>query len=199
MPTDSTRKRTQLVLLDRDGVINYDSADYIKSPNEWQPIPGALSAIARLNGAGIDTALCSNQAGISRGKLSARDLAAIHRRFSLELAAVNGRISLWRYCPHSPEINCTCRKPNDAMLTDCMSELGALPNTVTFIGDSLKDMQAAQRAGCQPLLVRTLVEGRSMAQQTQLEAEATSMGVSEIVDNLKSAVDRILKQNAEES
>ena len=196
MTTDSTRKRSRLVLLDRDGVINYDCANYIKSPSEWQPIPGALKAIARLNNAGIDTALCSNQAGISRGKLSARDLAAIHRRFSLELAAVNGRIRLWRYCPHLPDTNCACRKPNDAMLTDCMSELGASPNTVTFIGDSLKDMQAAQRAGCQPLLVRTQGKGSSMAQQQKLEASAISMGVSEIVDDLKSAVDRVLQQNA---
>ena len=199
MTTDSNRKLTRLVLLDRDGVINYDSANYIKSPGEWRPIPGALAAIARLNRAGIDTALCSNQAGISRGKLGARDLAAIHRRFSIELAAANGHISLWRYCPHSPDINCVCRKPNEAMLADCMNELGAPSNTVTFIGDSLKDIQAAQRAGCQPMLVRTSVENRSEAQQLKFEAEAASLGASEIVDDLGSAVDRVLQQNAEKS
>jgi len=194
MAADSTRKPTQLVLLDRDGVINHDSPDYIKSVDEWQPIPGALDAIARLNNAGINTALCSNQSGISRGKLTASDLAEIHYRFSLELAQAGGYIRLWRFCPHLPDDNCSCRKPNTAMVDDCLNELGVEPAATTFVGDSLKDMQVARNARCQPILVHPS-SGSDPASNNRLLNEARAMGVTEVVADLASAAERILQQH----
>lgn len=188
MSDDSNRKPIQLVLLDRDGVINHDSADYIKSASEWRPIPGSLAAISRLNASGIDTALCSNQAGISRGRLSARDLSEIHLRLSKELSEHNGYLSLWRFCPHHPDDNCSCRKPNSAMLLDCMEELAVEPSAVAFIGDSLKDMQAAIDARCLPVLVLT---GNDPA----VEKAARALGVSFVADNLHAACEAILQHN----
>lgn len=190
MADESTRKPTRLVLLDRDGVVNLDSPDYIKSAEEWHPLPGSLMAIAQLNEAGIYTALCSNQAGISRGRLTAPALAAIHVRFSRELKTQGGQIHLWRFCPHLPKDKCSCRKPNPAMLTDCMDELSVAPDTTVFIGDSLTDMKAAISAGCLPILVRS---GNGAA----AEAAAEELGVREIVDDLAAAADRVLAINTQ--
>ena len=188
MADDSTRKPTRLVLLDRDGVINHDSPDYIKSADEWQPIDGSLKAIAHLNRAGINTALCSNQAGISRGRLDARALAEIHLRFSAELAREGGHMALWRFCPHHPEDGCSCRKPNNAMLTDCMNELNVEPSAVAFVGDSLKDMQAALKARCLPILV-------SAKDDPSVREAAQMLGIDQIVENLAAAAERILLLN----
>ncbi len=195
MAIDSTRKPTQLVLLDRDGVINSDSAEYIKSADEWRAIPGALDSIARLNQAGIHIAICSNQAGISRGRLSPSDLASIHHRLVRELLAANGHISLWRYCPHHPDHNCACRKPNQAMLEDCMAEFGIAPNAVTFVGDSLKDMQAAVNARCHPILVRTSLLQGDTVRENKLADSARALGVKDIVADLPAAVEQILATN----
>ena len=195
MTIDSTRKPTQLVLLDHDGVINSDSAEYIKSADEWRAIPGALESIARLNQAGIHTAICSNQAGISRGRLSPSDLASIHLRLSRELMAVNGHISLWRYCPHHPDHNCACRKPNQAMLEDCMAEFDIAANAVTFVGDSLKDMQAAVKARCHPILVRTSLLQGDPERENQLADSIRALGVKDIAADLPAAVERILATN----
>ncbi len=194
MAQDSTRKPTQLVLLDRDGVINLDSPNYIKSVEEWQPVAGSLAAIAQLNDAGIDTALCTNQSGISRGKLGARDLAAIHYRFSRELAKAGGRIRLWRFCPHLPEHRCSCRKPKTAMVDDCLTELGVESSATAFIGDSLKDMQVAISANCLPILVHPS-NGREDAPATELANKASAIGVREIVMDLAAAAERILQLN----
>jgi len=194
MAQDSTRKPTQLVLLDRDGVINQDSPNYIKSVEEWQPVEGSLAAIAQLNDAGIDTALCSNQSGISRGKLRARDLAEIHYRFSRELAAAGGHIRLWRFCPHLPDSGCSCRKPSTAMVDDCLTELGVEPCATAFVGDSLKDMQVAINANCRPILVLAS-SGLEEAATAELVDEAQAIGVSDIVVDLAAAAERILQFN----
>lgn len=194
MAQDSTRKPTQLVLLDRDGVINQDSPNYIKSVEEWQPVAGSLAAIARLNDAGIDTALCTNQSGISRGKLQARDLAEIHCRFSRELGAAGGHIRLWRFCPHLPDSGCSCRKPNTAMVDDCLTELGVEPSATTFVGDSLKDMQVAINANCQPILVHPS-SSSDEATPPELVEQATAIGVNNIVEDLAAAAERILLFN----
>lgn len=191
MADDCTRKPVRLVLLDRDGVINVDSPDYVKSPSEWHPVPGALAAIARLNAAGIHTALCSNQAGIGRGRLSARDLARIHVRFERELLEHNGHLDLWRFCPHSPTDDCGCRKPASGMLADCIAELGITPDACVFIGDSLKDMHAALDTGCLPILVRTGTHAGTIEQEA-IERQATAAGVTIIKDDLPAAVQEIV-------
>ena len=203
MAHDSTRKPTQLVLLDRDGVINHDSVDYIKSIEEWQPISGSLAAIARLNKAGINTALCTNQSGISRGKLTARDLAAIHCRFSQALAREGGHISLWRFCPHHPDDNCRCRKPKTAMVDDCLVELSVDATETTFIGDSLKDMQAALAARCHPIFIDNsgnndilnASDPSATGARSKLAGQAAALGVTEIVKDLATAAEKILQHN----
>ena len=203
MAHDSTRKPTQLVLLDRDGVINHDSVDYIKSIEEWQPISGSLAAIARLNKAGINTALCTNQSGISRGKLTARDLAVIHCRFSQALAREGGHISLWRFCPHHPDDNCRCRKPKTAMVDDCLVELSVDATETTFIGDSLKDMQAALAARCHPIFIDNsgnndilnASDPSATGARSKLAGQAAALGVTEIVKDLATAAEKILQHN----
>jgi len=193
MADDCTRKPTRLVLLDRDGVVNFDSSEYIKSPDEWQPIPGSVSAIANLNAAGIYVALCTNQAGIGRGLFQARDLAAIHVRFAAELAAAGGHIDLWRYCPHAPDADCACRKPAPAMLTDALTELQVAPEAAVFIGDSSKDMAAALAAGCGGVLVRS---GKSAEHTRKNEVAARALGIEHVVDDLGQAAALISRLNS---
>jgi len=146
----------KLLILDRDGVINQDSDDFIKSPDEWVPIPGSLEAIARLNHEGWHVVVASNQSGIGRGLFDMTTLNAIHRKMHKELAAVGGRIDAVFFCPHAPEDHCTCRKPKPGLFQDIARryELETLAG-VPSVGDSVRDLQAAQPQGCSLHLVRT--------------------------------------------
>ena len=145
----------KLVILDRDGVINYDSDQYIKSPEEWKPIPGSLAAIARLNQAGFRVVVASNQSGIGRGLFETDTLMAIHDKMLRALAHVGGHIDAIFFCPHTNADNCECRKPKSGMLRDIASRFNADLTGVPAIGDSLRDLQAATEAGAQPMLVLT--------------------------------------------
>jgi D-glycero-D-manno-heptose 1,7-bisphosphate phosphatase len=149
---------TKLVILDRDGTLNHTSDEYIKSPEEWRALPGALEAIGRLNHAGYHVVLATNQSGLGRGLLDVASLNAIHKRMLKQLAAVGGRIDAIFYCPHSAEEACTCRKPLPGLLEQVAERFGIDIQGVPLVGDSLKDMQAAKAAGCVPHLVLT---GRS--------------------------------------
>jgi D-glycero-D-manno-heptose 1,7-bisphosphate phosphatase len=169
-----------LVLLDRDGVINEDSPAYIKCPSEWSPIPGSLDAIARLNRTGRKVAICSNQAGVGRGLLSKEDLEAIHVAMRAALAQVGGHIDAIFCCTHAPDEHCTCRKPEPGLLVRAMRELHETPGQTTFVGDSLRDMQAALAAGCTPVLVRT-------GHGADSESSARTMGVDRVFDDLAKA------------
>jgi D-glycero-D-manno-heptose 1,7-bisphosphate phosphatase len=145
----------KLVILDRDGVINIDSDQFIKSPEEWKPIPGSLEAIARLNHAGYRVVVASNQSGIGRGLFDMAALNAINDKMYKALAQLGGRIDALFYCPHPAEANCVCRKPKPGMLQDIARRFNASLAGVPSIGDSLRDMQAAAAAGAQPMLVLT--------------------------------------------
>ena len=166
-----------LILLDRDGVINFDSADYIKTPAEWRPLPGALEAIVRLRQAGHQIAVCTNQAGIGRGIFTETDLVAIHGKMIQQLRAQGGELDGLTFCPHEPAARCECRKPKPGMLLSMIAQLHAEPATTCFVGDSLKDVQAAIAAGCEPVLVRT-GNGRTT------EDQATALGVTRVYDDL---------------
>ena len=148
----------KLVILDRDGTINVDSDEFIKSPEEWTPLAGSLEAIARLNHAGWHVVIASNQSGLGRGLFDVVALNAIHTKMHKALAAAGGRIDAVFYCPHSPaegEKACACRKPMPGLFLQIGErygiELAGLPAT----GDSLRDVQAAAAAGCEPHLVLT--------------------------------------------
>jgi D-glycero-D-manno-heptose 1,7-bisphosphate phosphatase len=145
----------KLVILDRDGVINYDSDAFIKSPEEWKPIPGSLEAIARLTHSGFRVLVCSNQSGVGRGLLDMAALNAINDKMYKALAPLGGRIDALFYCPHAAEANCACRKPKPGMFEDIAKRFNTSLSGVPSVGDSLRDMQASAAAGCQPMLVLT--------------------------------------------
>ncbi len=145
----------KLVILDRDGTINADSTDYIKSPEEWKPLPGALEAIARLNHAGWHVVLASNQSGLGRGLFDVASLNAMHAKMNKLLAVAGGRVDAIFYCPHTPDDNCHCRKPEPGLFEQIGERYGVDLENVPAVGDSLRDLVAAARAGCQPHLVLT--------------------------------------------
>jgi D-glycero-D-manno-heptose 1,7-bisphosphate phosphatase len=156
----------KLVILDRDGTINADSADFIKSPDEWLPLPGALEAIARLNHAGWHVVIASNQSGLGRGLFDVSALNAIHAKMHKLLAAVGGRIDAIFYCPHTPDDNCQCRKPSPGLFEQIGERYGVGLHGVPVVGDAVRDLVADAAAGCAPHLVLTgngaIYRGRSL-------------------------------------
>jgi len=145
----------KLVILDRDGTINHDSDDYIKSPAEWTPIPGSLEAIARLHQAGYRVVVATNQSGIGRGLFDTQALFAIHDKLQRALGQVGGRIDAFFFCPHKADDNCRCRKPQPGMLLEAARRFNVSLEDVFMVGDSRKDLDAAASAGARPVLVLT--------------------------------------------
>ena len=145
----------KLIILDRDGTINGDSDDFVKTPEEWTPLPGALEAIARLNHAGWHVVVASNQSGLGRGLFDVAALNAIHTKMHKMLAAVGGRIDAVFYCPHSPQESCTCRKPLPGLFEQIGARFGVPLKGTPTAGDSLRDLQAGAAVGCEPHLVLT--------------------------------------------
>ncbi len=175
----------KLVILDRDGVINADSDEYIKSPSEWRPIPGSLEAIARLNQHGYLVAIATNQAAISRGLVDMKSLNAIHQKLHLSAQAVGAHIDAIFFCPHAADEFCDCRKPRPGMLTSIGQRFGLSLKGVPMVGDTLRDMQAAFEVGCDLYLVKT---GKG---ERTLEKGGLPPG-TQIYDNLAAVVDRLL-------
>lgn len=143
------------IILDRDGVINYDSDAYIKSPEEWEPIPGSLEAIARLNQHQYQVLVATNQSGVARGYYSLQTLAQIHQKFHGALASVGGRVDEIYYCPHHPDDGCLCRKPNTGMFMQMYAKYALDFSQTFYIGDSYTDVLVARHVGCTPVLVLT--------------------------------------------
>ena len=145
----------KLVILDRDGTLNAQTDAFIRRPEDWQALPGALEAVARLNQAGFTVVLAANVPGLGRGLIDMAGLNAIHLRMHKELAAVGGRIDALFFCPHVPEDACDCRKPKPGLFTQIAQRYGVNPAQIDALGNSLADVQAAQAAGCRPHLVLT--------------------------------------------
>jgi D-glycero-D-manno-heptose 1,7-bisphosphate phosphatase len=152
----------KLIILDRDGVINHDSDQFIKSPEEWRPIPGSLEAIARLNQAGYRVVVATNQSGIGRGLFDMPTLNAIHDKMHKSLAQVGGRIDAIFFCPHTNDADCGCRKPKSGMMLEISARYGIGLVGVPAVGDSLRDLESAARLGASPYLVLT---GKGMRTQ----------------------------------
>jgi D-glycero-D-manno-heptose 1,7-bisphosphate phosphatase len=144
-----------LLILDRDGVINQDSASFVKSAEEWVPLPGSVAAIARLSRAGYTVAVASNQSGLARGLFDRNALRAMHRKLRRLVSNEGGRIDRIVVCPHGPNDGCSCRKPKPGLLTRLARHYGVNLVGVPAVGDSLRDLQAAAAAGATPVLVRT--------------------------------------------
>ena len=176
----------KLVILDRDGVINEDSDDFIKSPSEWKPIRGSLEAIARLHRGGWRVVVATNQSGIARKLLDLDTLARIHETMQRQIGDAGGMIDAVFFCPHGPNDHCDCRKPAPGMLHDIARRLHTDLTGVPAIGDSLRDIQAATAAGASPILVRTGKGGRTV------DAAGLDKNVP-VFNDLYSAVDSILK------
>lgn len=145
----------KLVILDRDGTLNAESDEFVKSPEEWQPLPGALEAIARLNHAGWHVVLATNQPGLGRGLFDVASLNAIHMKMHKALAAVGGRIDAVFYCPHCNDDHCRCAKPLPGLYQQIGERYGVDLACVPAVGDRLRDLQAGAAAGCEPHLVLT--------------------------------------------
>jgi D-glycero-D-manno-heptose 1,7-bisphosphate phosphatase len=157
------RASSKLVVLDRDGVINRDLDDFIKSPDEWIPLPGSLEAIARLNQAGYHVVVASNQSGIGRGLFDMAALNAIHQKMHAEAAAVGARIDAVFFCPHTPEDECECRKPKPGMLRMIAERFDVNLLTTPTVGDTTRDLQAGAAMGMPLHLVLTGNGERSRA------------------------------------
>ncbi len=145
----------KLIILGRDGILNDFRDDHVKAPEEWFPIPGALEAVARLNHAGWHAVVATNQSGIGRGMIDMASVNAVHAHLYKSLMAVGGRIDAVFFCPHTPEDKCACRKPQPGLMNDIGKRYGIDLKHVPMVADTLRDLQAAHAAGCEPHLVCT--------------------------------------------
>ena len=178
----------KLVILDRDGVINEDSDDFIKSPQEWHGIAGSLAAISRLNHAGFTVVVASNQSGLARGLFTMDDLNAIHQKMLHEVTQAGGQIAAILFCPHSPDEKCECRKPAPGLLREIGQRFRQDLRGVPVIGDSLRDIEAARAVGARPILVLT-----GKGRETLADHAETLAGTAVYAD-LGAAVDALLEE-----
>jgi D-glycero-D-manno-heptose 1,7-bisphosphate phosphatase len=176
----------RLVVLDRDGVINEDSPDYIRSPEAFRPIEGSFEAIARFTQAGLLVAVATNQSGLARGLFDMDVLNRIHALLCSRATAVGGRIDLIAFCPHGPDDACHCRKPAPGLLECLSGRLSVPPQDMVMIGDSLRDLRAAELAGVRPVLVRT---GNGCETANALTPSLSGVAVYE---DLRAAADGLL-------
>jgi D-glycero-D-manno-heptose 1,7-bisphosphate phosphatase len=181
----------RLVILDRDGVINRDSDDFIKSPDEWCPLEGSIEAIARLSAAGFDIAIATNQSGVGRHFLDLPALEAIHDKLRQLVREKGGDIAMIVYCPHRPEDHCDCRKPGVGLFLQIARHLRVSLEGVPMIGDAERDIVAARAVGGRPILVLT---GKGSAAADSLKASGQ---LPEVFDDLSAAVSFLLEELAE--
>ena len=177
-----------LVILDRDGVINQDSSAFVKSPDEWLPLPGSIPAIAALSRAGFKVAVASNQSGLARGLFDRRALRGMHRKLRRLVAAEGGRVARVEVCPHGPKDGCACRKPEPGLLYRLGRHFGVSLDDVPVIGDSLRDLEAAMTAGARPILVRT---GNGHKTEASLTGE---LAETEVFDDLSAAAAALIRE-----
>ena len=177
-----------LLVLDRDGVINRDSSEFVKSTDEWLPLEGSIEAIARLSRGGFTVAVASNQSGLARGLFDEVALTAMHDKLRRLVAAQGGQVDRIVVCPHGPDDDCSCRKPKPGLLLQLAEHYAASLHGVPVIGDSLRDLQAAAAVGARPILVRT---GNGLKTEAALPPE---FGDIEIFDDLAAATAALLAE-----
>lgn len=177
----------KLIILDRDGVINQDRDDFVKSPEEWIAVPGSLEAIVKLNQAGFKVVVATNQSGIARGLFSLKVLASIHKKMQQQLAKLGGQLDGIYFCPHGPDDHCDCRKPKAGLFKQIARDFQCDLRQAYAVGDSLRDIQAAKSVGCEAFLVRTGKGERALASDTD------QLQNVEIFTNLFHVVEKLLK------
>ena len=186
--TVGTQTDSRLVIPDRDGVINRDSSDFVKSADEWVPLDGSIEAIGRLSQAGFRVAIASNQSGLARGLFDARALSDMHDKLRSLVADAGGRIDHIAICPHGPDENCDCRKPKPGLLHQIGAALNEALEDTWVIGDSLRDLQAARSVLARPVLVRT---GNGEKTESSLPDDLSKV---EVYDNLGAAVTALIAE-----
>lgn len=185
----------KLIVLGRDGILNQFREDHVKAPDEWQPIPGALEALARLNHAGWHAVVATNQSGIGRGLLDMASVNAVHARMMQRVQAVGGRLDAVFFCPHAPEDHCDCRKPLPGMLHDIAHRYGIALAEVPMVVDTLRDLLAAHAAGCQPHLVLT---GRAHGlDEAQLGRMLEQVPQAQVHQDLAALAEHLLARSAQ--
>lgn len=177
----------KLIILDRDGVLNQDSDAYVKSVDEWIPIPGSMEAVGKLCQAGYTIAVATNQSGLARGYFAVSDLDAMHRKMERLAAAHGGHFAYIAYCPHGPDDSCECRKPLPGLIHEIEEKLSVSAKDAWMIGDSIRDLQAGIEAGCKPILLRT---GKGSASERKLTG--TDLVGTPVYDDLNSFAKAIL-------
>ena len=191
----------KLIILDRDGVINHDSADYIKSADEWIAIDGSINAIARLHKAGFTVVVATNQAGLAKGKFDLDDLEAMHEKLTGLIEEQGAELGAIFYCPHAPEDNCKCRKPLPGLVDAIEAEFNTSAEGFYFVGDSLRDLQAAVTKGCKPILVKTGNGEKTLAQLADASLQTDTPQISpeqvQVFDDLAAAADFILANDSD--
>jgi D-glycero-D-manno-heptose 1,7-bisphosphate phosphatase len=185
-----------LIILDRDGVINEDSDNYIRSLAEWHPIPGSIEAIAQLCESGHQVAIATNQSGLGRGYFDLDDLEAIHNQLCELVERQGGAIAGIFYCPHTPEDDCNCRKPRTGLLDAIEAELQQPVAGAFFVGDSMKDLEAATAAKALPILVTTGKGAKTRAQLISGEGNLPDASSVPVMPDLAAATRYILSLEA---
>ena len=185
--TAAPQKSLKLIVVDRDGVINHESAHFIRSPAEWIPLPGALQAIADLTRAGFEVVVATNQSGVGRGLFTAETLEAIHRKMTREIEAAGGKLSGIFVCPHSPEAQCDCRKPLPGLMRQIEAAFGQSLADQPVVGDSERDLRAARAVGARAILVRTGNGRETEARLAAREMPETFDDLAAVAASLKRA------------
>lgn len=186
-------REQKLIVIDRDGTLSADPEDFVRSPDDWTPLPGALEAVARLNQAGWRVVVASNQSGLGRGLFDMATLNAVHTRMHKLLAAVGARVEAVFFCPHAPEDACDCRKPAPGLFLEIARRLGAPLAQMVAVGDSVRDAQAAVAAGCEAHLVLT---GQSAPQRLGGVPDGLPPGVA-VHRDLNAFADAVLARDAQ--
>ena len=184
------RRVTQkgLVILDRDGVINRDSSEFVKTADEWIPLPGSIAAIADLSRTGYTVTVASNQSGLARGLIDRKALYAMHRKLRRLVSAAGGHIDRIVVCPHGPDDGCSCRKPKPGLLHRLGRHYRTSLDGVPVIGDSLRDLEAATASGARPILVRT---GNGRKTEAAIEHDLAG---TEVFDDLAAVAAALLQE-----
>lgn len=183
MPDSVLKTAKPVVILDRDGVINVDSDQYIKTLDEWIPIEGSIEAIVKLKRAGFIVAIATNQSGVGRGFFSIETLNAMHDKLAALLASFNTGIDYIAYCPHRPEQGCDCRKPKSGLFEEIAAALSIDLHGAIVVGDSLRDIQAGVNVGCKPVLVLTGKGQTTLARSNSDKADLSEIGPAQLPAN----------------
>lgn len=182
----------KFLILDRDGVINVESPEFVKTPEEWVPIKGSLEAIGRLSQAGYEIVIITNQSGLGRGHFSADMLAKMHAKMIDQVQQHGGKIQSILFCPHKPDEGCECRKPKDGMYQELAERLNINFSNVYSVGDSVRDLLAAKTAGAKPVLVKT-GNGKKSLKEIANNADL-DLQSAPAFDNLASFANALLNQ-----